>query len=52
MFTLSIVIHYPETVDGEVSITATTAPVRLVAQQLGDFILCSSLELTLDQGKC
>lgn len=31
MFTLSIVIHYPETVDGEVSITATTAPVRLVA---------------------
>ena len=35
MFTLSIVIHYPETVDGEVSITATTAPVRLVASATG-----------------
>lgn len=35
MLTLSILIRYPETVDGEVSITAATAPVRLVAAATG-----------------
>ncbi len=32
---LSYLIEYPETVDGQVSITATTAPIRLVAQNTG-----------------
>lgn len=35
LLSLSYLIEYPETVDGEVSITATTAPVRLVAQSTG-----------------
>lgn len=35
MVVLSIYIRYPETVDGQVSITATTAPVRLVAATAG-----------------
>ena len=31
----SVVIHYPETVDVEISITATRAPMRLVAADTG-----------------
>lgn len=32
-------IKYPDTVDGEVSVTAVTAPVRLVANTSGRMIL-------------
>jgi len=32
---LGFLIHYPDTVDGQISLTATTAPVRLVANSNG-----------------
>lgn len=35
MLLLGFLIHYPETVDGEISITATTAPTRLLAATTG-----------------
>ena len=32
---LGFLIQYPDTVDGQISVTATTAPVRLVANSNG-----------------
>lgn len=36
---MSFLIQYPDTVDGQISVTATTAPVRLVANNNGRIIL-------------
>jgi len=48
---LSYLIEYPETVDGEVSITATTAPVRLVAQSTGRLHTLLSREANVKEGE-
>lgn len=34
-FTLSFVIKYPDTVDGQISVTGSEAPIRLVAKMSG-----------------
>ena len=36
---LGFLIRYPDTVDGQISVTATTAPVRLVANRRCNFLL-------------
>lgn len=39
---LGFLIQYPDTVDGQISVTATTAPVRLVANSNGRINLLQS----------
>lgn len=50
LLTLSCIIRYPETVDGQVSITANTAPVRLVSVTNGRLHLLLSRETQVRQG--
>lgn len=47
---LSFLIQYPDTVDGEISVTATTAPVRLVANSNGRIQLLKTNKITLEKG--
>ena len=50
LLTLSCIIRYPETVDGQVSITANTAPVRLVSATNGRLHLLLSRETQVRKG--
>lgn len=50
LLTLSCIIRYPETVDGQVSITANTAPVRLVAATNGRLHLLLPRGANVQQG--
>lgn len=47
---LGFLIQYPDTVDGEISVTATTAPVRLVANSNGRINLLQSNKTQLQKG--
>ncbi len=47
---LSFVIRYPDTVDGEVTITSSTAPVRLVALSSGRLHLIKATNEMVDKG--
>lgn len=47
---LSFLIQYPDTVDGQISVTATTAPVRLVANNNGRIKLLQKDKTTLRKG--
>ena len=47
---LSFLIKYPETVDGQISVTATTAPVRLVANSNGRINLLQTNKTQLQKG--
>lgn len=50
ILTLGCLIRYPDTVDGEISITGTKAPVRLVANSNGRMILLADNRQELAQG--
>src|SRR5690554_1650738 len=47
---LGFLIKYPDTVDGQVSVTAVTAPVRLVANTNGRLILLQPDKTHIRQG--
>lgn len=47
---LGFIIKYPDTVDGEISITGTKSPVRLVANSNGRIILLATNRQKLSQG--
>ena len=47
---LGVLIKYPDTVDGQVSVTAVTAPVRLVANSNGRLILLQPDKSQLEGG--
>lgn len=47
---LSFLIEYPDTVDGQISVTATSAPVRLVANTNGRIILLQENKAQLRVG--
>jgi len=47
---LGFLIQYPDTVDGQISVTATTAPVRLVANGNGRITLLQSNKTQLQKG--
>lgn len=47
---LGFLIKYPDTVDGQVSVTAVTAPVRLVANTNGRLILLQSNKTQIGEG--
>lgn len=46
---LSFLIQYPDTVDGQISVTATTAPVRLVANSTGRICLLEANKAVLEK---
>lgn len=48
--TLGFIIKYPETVDGQISITARLAPVRLVANTSGKLHLLVNNKTTVSEG--
>lgn len=50
ILTLGFLIKYPDTVDGEISITGTTAPVRLVANNNGRMILLADNRQKMSKG--
>ena len=50
IFALGFLIKYPDTVDGEISITGTQAPVRLVANYNGRMILLANNKQELQEG--
>ena len=50
MLFLSFVIEYPDTVDGEISLTGQTAPVRLVAGTTGRMHLLLERGATVHPG--
>lgn len=50
ILTLGFVIKYPDTVDGEISITGTQAPVRLVANSNGRMTLLAANRQQLYEG--
>lgn len=47
---LGFLIQYPDTVDGQISVTATTAPVRLVANSNGRINLLQANKAQLQKG--
>ena len=47
---LGFLIQYPDTVDGQISVTATTAPVRLVANSNGRINLLQTNNSQLQKG--
>lgn len=47
---LGFLIQYPDTVDGQISVTATTAPVRLVANSNGRINLLQTNKTRLQKG--
>lgn len=47
---LGFLIQYPDTVDGQISVTAKTAPVRLVANSSGRILLLQVNNSTLPKG--
>lgn len=47
---LGFVIQYPDTVDGQVSVTAVMAPVRLVANTSGRLILLQENKTVIEKG--
>ncbi len=47
---LGFLIQYPDTVDGQISVTATTAPVRLVANSSGRINLLQANKVQLQKG--
>ncbi len=47
---LGFLIQYPDTVDGQVSVTAVTAPVRLVANTNGRLILLQPDKIQIGEG--
>ena len=47
---LGFLIRYPDTVDGQISVTATTAPVRLVANSNGRIHLLKTNKSQLQKG--
>lgn len=47
---LGFLIQYPDTVDGQISVTATTAPVRLVANSNGRINLLKTIKSQLQKG--
>lgn len=47
---LGFLIQYPDTVDGQISVTATTAPVRLVANSNGRINLLQTNKTLLQKG--
>lgn len=47
---LGFLIQYPDTVDGQISVTATTAPVRLVANSNGRISLLQTNKTQLQKG--
>jgi hypothetical protein len=47
---LGFLIQYPDTVDGQISVTATTAPVRLVANSNGRINLLKTNKSQLQKG--
>ena len=47
---LGFVIRYPDTVDGQISVTAVTAPVRLVANTSGRLILLQPDKTPIKKG--
>ena len=47
---LGFLIRYPDTVDGQISVTATTAPVRLVANSNGRIRLLKTNKSQLQKG--
>lgn len=50
ILTLGFLIKYPDTVDGEISMTGTTAPVRLVANSNGRMILLADNRQKMSKG--
>ena len=48
---LGFLIQYPDTVDGQISVTATSAPVRLVANSNGRIILLKENKAQLQTGE-
>ena len=48
---LGFLIQYPDTVDGQISVTATAAPVRLVANSNGRIILLKENKAQLQTGE-
>ena len=50
IFALGCLIKYPDTVDGEISITGTQAPVRLVANSSGRMVLLATNKQQLHRG--
>ena len=47
---LGFLIQYPDTVDGQISVTATAAPVRLVANSNGRLTLLQANQSQLEKG--
>ena len=48
---LGFLIQYPDTVDGQISVTATSAPVRLVANSNGRLTLLQANQSQLEKGE-
>lgn len=51
LIVLSCIIQYPDTVDGQITITANSAPVRLVAQSSGRISLLKGNKCQLKNGE-
>lgn len=50
LFTISFLIQYPDTVDGQISITSNISPVRLVTNSNGRLILLKETGSTISSG--